>query len=315
AVTENGTLSSTGTIAFNDVDLIDSHTVSVASAEGNLGGLTASVSEKAGAANGSVSWSYSVDDAAVQYLAAGETKTETFTVTLDDGNGGTVDQTVSVVITGTNDAAVLGSATISLTEADTALSTSGTLTISDIDHGEAHFVAQNGTAGQYGSFSVDADGAWSYQAGAHNELAANQVVSDSFTVAAADGTTTSVTVTLTGTNDAAVLSSATAALTETNAALSASGQLTISDVDSAATFVAQSGTAGQYGSFSVDANGAWSYQAGAHNELAANQVVSDSFTVAAADGTTTSVTVTLTGTNDAAVLSSATAALTETNAA
>ncbi|RAU20106.1 hypothetical protein CU669_20215, partial [Paramagnetospirillum kuznetsovii] len=64
AVTENGGLASSGTIAFNDVDLTDGHTVSIASTEGNLGSLTASVSEKAGAADGSVSWSYSVDDAA-----------------------------------------------------------------------------------------------------------------------------------------------------------------------------------------------------------------------------------------------------------
>ena len=35
-------------------------------------------------------WSYSVADAAAQYLAAGQTVTETYQLTLDDGNGGTV---------------------------------------------------------------------------------------------------------------------------------------------------------------------------------------------------------------------------------
>ncbi len=39
----------------------------------------------------------------MQYLGAGETATETFTVTIDDGKGGTVSQTVTVVVTGTND--------------------------------------------------------------------------------------------------------------------------------------------------------------------------------------------------------------------
>ncbi len=43
---------------------------------------------------------YEVDNAAVQYLGVGETATETFTVTIDDGKGGTVSQTVTVVVTG-----------------------------------------------------------------------------------------------------------------------------------------------------------------------------------------------------------------------
>src|SRR2546421_202413 len=54
-----------------------------------------------------------------------------------------------------------------------------------------------------------------------------------------------------GTNDAAVLSAAVANLTETNLAadISTAGTLTISDVDSPATFVAQAATAGTYGTF------------------------------------------------------------------
>ena len=42
-----------------------------------------------------------------QYLAKNQTKVEQFTITLDDGNGGTVDRTIEVTITGTNDAPVL----------------------------------------------------------------------------------------------------------------------------------------------------------------------------------------------------------------
>ncbi|UUZ49630.1 VCBS domain-containing protein [Massilia sp. B-10] len=62
--------------------------------------------------------------------------------------------------------------------------------------------------------------------------------SDVFTVTSADGTTSTITVNIIGTNDAAVISTTTANLTETNSVLAASGILTISDVDSAATFVA-----------------------------------------------------------------------------
>ena len=74
-----------------------------------------------------------------------------------------------------------------------------------------------------------------------------------------------------GTNDAAVISgSSTAALTETNAAHRAGGDLNATDVDSAATFVAQSNAAGSngYGTFSIDAAGVWTYTMNnAHDEF------------------------------------------------
>src|SRR5204862_447272 len=105
------------------------------------------------------------------------------------------------------------------------------------------------------------------------------------TVSSADGTTTTVQVTIQGSNDAAVLSSATVALPETNAPLANGGTLTITDVDSAQTFVAQSNVAGTYGTFSIAANGAWTYTANsAYDSLNVGQSVSDTFTVASADG-------------------------------
>ena len=124
-------------------------------------------------------------------------------------------------------------------------------------------------------------------------------------MASADGTTTSVTINITGTNDPAVLSSATVNLTEANtsAAISTSGTLTISDVDSPQTFVTQAGTVGSYGTFAINTAGAWSYTASsAHDEFAAGSTHTDTFSVASADGTTTSVTINITGTNDAPVI-------------
>jgi len=86
-------------------------------------------------------------------------------------------------------------------------------------------------------------------------------------------------------------------------------------VDSPATFVAQTATLGTNGTFSINSAGAWTYTANsAFDSLNVGQSVSDTFTVAAADGTTTSVQVTINGTNDAAILSSAVVALNETNA-
>ncbi len=138
-------------------------------------------------------------------------------------------------------------------------------------------------------FAIDAAGAWTYTASsAHDEFADGVVYTDTFTVAASDGTTTSVTINITGTNDAAILSADVRNLTETNSAtdIGASGTLTISDVDSPATFVAQAGTAGAYGTFAIDAAGAWTYTASsAHDEFADGMVYTDTFTVASSDGT------------------------------
>nr|WP_262983450.1 VCBS domain-containing protein [Pseudomonas donghuensis] len=91
-----------------------------------------------------------------------------------------------------------------------------------------------------------------------------------------------------GSNDAAVLSSASVTLTETDAPLTTAGTLSISDVDSATTFVAQSNTAGSYGQFSISTGGAWSYVAdSAHNEFIAGTTYTDTFAVSSADGTPT----------------------------
>ncbi|WP_447774854.1 VCBS domain-containing protein [Pseudomonas chlororaphis] len=255
---------------------------------------------------------------AVQSLKAGESHDEVFSVQVSDGLGGVDTQLMTITVTGTNDAAVLSSASVTLSETNAPLTTGGSLTVSDIDSPES-FQAQTDTAGNYGKFSIDTGGAWTYVAdSAHNEFAAGTTYTDTFAVSSADGTLTSVTVHILGTNDAAVLSADIANLTETNAAvdISTAGTLTISDVDSAATFVAQTDTAGNYGKFSIDTSGAWTYVAdSAHNEFAAGTTYTDTFAVSSADGTLTSVTVHILGTNDAAVLSADIANLTETNAA
>src|SRR6185503_16881261 len=97
-------------------------------------------------------------------------------------------------------------------------STSGTLTVSDVDS-DPSFNVQSGTSGTYGSFSISAGGAWTYTASsAHDEFVAGTTYTDTFAVTSADGTSTSVTINITGTNDPAVLSSATVDLTEADSA-------------------------------------------------------------------------------------------------
>ncbi|WP_273863242.1 VCBS domain-containing protein, partial [Pseudomonas sp. B3G-3] len=150
---------------------------------------------------------------------AGESHDEVFSVQVSDGLGGVDTQLVTITVTGTNDAAVLSSASVTLSETNAPLTTGGSLTVSDIDSPES-FQAQIDTADNYGKFSIGTGGAWTYIAdSAHNEFAAGTTYTDTFAVSSADGTLTSVTVHILGTNDAAVLSADIANLTETNAAV------------------------------------------------------------------------------------------------
>ncbi|MER0107151.1 VCBS domain-containing protein [Aeromonas dhakensis] len=77
-------------------------------------------------------WTYNVDNSKVQYLGEGETKVETFVVESVDGTT----HTVTITITGVNDAAVItGTDTGGVTEDESnpTLTETGTLTVSDVD--------------------------------------------------------------------------------------------------------------------------------------------------------------------------------------
>ncbi|WP_038630897.1 VCBS domain-containing protein [Pseudomonas chlororaphis] len=305
AAQEDTTLSVSGQFSSADID----HDASaIWTINGSPTGSYGSI-----AVDGSGQWTYTLANGtdgvagAVQSLKAGESHDEVFSVQVSDGLGGVDTQLVTITVTGTNDAAVLSSASVTLSETNAPLTTGGSLTVSDIDSPES-FQAQIDTAGNYGKFSIGTGGAWTYIAdSAHNEFAAGTTYTDTFAVSSADGTLTSVTVHILGTNDAAVLSAGIANLTETNAAvdISTAGTLTISDVDSAATFIAQTDTAGNYGKFSIDTGGAWTYVAdSAHNEFAAGTTYTDTFAVSSADGTLTSVTVHIAGSNDLPTITS-----------
>ena len=254
-------------------------------------------------------WTY-VANSAFNELNVGQSLSDSFTVASADGTA----TSVKVTINGSNDAAVLGAANVVLTETNAALTTTGTLSISDVDS-PATFVAQRNVAGKNGTFNIDTAGAWTYVANsAFDELSAGQNVSDNFTVTSADGTSATVKVTIKGSNDPAILGTASAVLTETNEALSTSGTLSISDVDNPTTFVARKNVNGKYGIFNIDAAGAWTYATnGALDRISEGQSVSDSFTVSSADGTQTTVEVTINGTNDPAVPGAPSVSLKETN--
>src|SRR5205823_4217836 len=274
-------ISTSGTLTISDVDSPTSEDRRAAT----VGSYGTFAIDTAGA------WSYTASSAH-NGCVRGTTYASAWTAAVGAG----ALTSVTIHILGTNDAAVLSADTRNLTETALAgdISTSGTLTISDVDS-PATFVAQAATVGSYGTFAIDTAGAWTYTANSsHNDFVAATTYTATFSVASADGTLTSVTVHILAPNSVPTRRASDLNLTETALAgdISTSGTLTISDVDSPATFVAQAATVGSYGTFAIDTAGAWTYTASsAHNEFVAGTTYTDTFAVASADGTLTSVTI------------------------
>lgn len=105
-VTTPGAEHRSGTISFSDADLGDIHTVSyLPDAGGYYGTFTPVITDAATTDGvGEVSWNFSVNDADIQHLGANQAVSQIYHVTIDDNNGGTTGQDVSVTIQGVNDA-------------------------------------------------------------------------------------------------------------------------------------------------------------------------------------------------------------------
>ena len=84
-----------------------------------------------------VTWTYTVAAGAVDDLAAGQTITQVYTVTVTDSSGATDTETVTIVITGTNDAPVINGGPVAgnLTEDFPTLNLGGQVTVTDPDQG------------------------------------------------------------------------------------------------------------------------------------------------------------------------------------
>ena len=178
-------------------------------------------------------------------------------------------------------------------------------------NGTAISAASTVIHGTYGDLTINPDGSYSYVASSAvaQALAEGAPATETFNYTVIDtqgGISNAATLTfhITGVNDEATLSSASIELTETDEQgdISTSGMLTITDVDSAETFVAQPDTDGVYGKFTIDAAGNWTYTAnGAHDEFVAGEHYTEHFDVFSADGTATTVDIDILGTNDAPV--------------
>jgi VCBS repeat-containing protein len=239
----------TGTLTFADVDLSDVHTVNVAVSSAVWSGgdfvpartladlqaaLLTTLHDSNGTGAGGVDWSFSIEDKDLDFLAAGETLTITYDVTVMDGATSST-QTVTITATGADDPLVINPATAEATDTqfidagnvvaagaldlNTGGDASAVATVTEVNGSAANVGAE--IAGTYGTLTLNADGNYVYIANsAFDALQDGANPTDQFTFTATDSLSRSVTTTLTfnvtGTDDAPRITAAdtTASLTE-----------------------------------------------------------------------------------------------------
>jgi len=325
ANTAQGVLSATGTLTSTDVDDPANTFAAVSTPTESAHGFGTFTMTTAGV------WDYTIDqtNSAVQALNVGDTLTDTFTVTSIDGTP----QVVTITIDGTNDAAVISGATTgSVTEdggtkCDPPTAT-GKLTATDVDNAPGFKAVNCPTASDahYGSFTMTADGVWTYKLDDSNcavqALNVGDTLTDTFKVTSLDGTAQLVTVTIHGANDAAIIDGtkhgsvieAGGVANSVSCKPTATGTLTDTDVDNTPnTFTAidtPKASTGGYGTFTMTADGVWTYTLDNTNckvqALNVCDKLTDCFTVTTVDGTPQVVTITINGANDAAIIHGAT---------
>lgn len=223
-----------GTIAFTDVDVGDTHSAAVTgvATNGDTNGIAlatlagfltlGAVTSSSGGSTGSVDWSFEADDALFDYLGAGESLEIAYTVEVDDNNGGTASETVAITINGLNDTPVneAGVVTGAVSE-DNVLAASGDVNASDADSSDvlsfnlAGDADNDGTVdGAFGSISMDeATGEWTYTldnaSAAVQDLNTGDVETELFEVEITDGSgglaTQTISVTVSGEDDSSIV--------------------------------------------------------------------------------------------------------------
>ena len=283
-------------------------------------------------------WTYVVNNDDVQYLDDGESVTEVYTVTASDGTTGEV----TITINGADDPSEI---TVGEGDSDTGevtedvevdlesnnLTTSGTLTITDVDANDVAAFQPNGIFTPEGStnetalgmLTITDDGEWTYIVNNDDVqyLDDDEFVTEVYIVTAIDGTTSEVTITINGADDPSEITvgegdSDTGEVTEdlnvnteTNE-LMASGTLTITDVDTSdnpafkpnGVFTPVGSTYSlALGMLTITPEGAWSYVVdnNAVQYLGDDDTVIERYVVTATDGVEHVIEITINGVNDA----------------
>ena len=185
----------------------------------------------------------------------------------------------------------------------------GNVGVADVDVGEDSVTAQTDTVTLYGTFSIDANGDWTYTLDKDNVavmalVSVSDSVTDSIAVTSADGTMANLEITITGTGAAVNTPAEFAGLMASvanNADSDLTGKITVTDVDAGEAVIGvQTDVMTTFGTFSIDVDGNWTYTLDTANATVSSLVdamdtVVDTISVASADGTTADLEITISG--------------------
>ena len=306
SVNEHGVIDeAVGQLIAVDPDHSDSVTWGVVQPKGSFGELYIDAS--------SGEWRYQLDNQAPSTAALTDRQvaTETFLVTATDSSGVPVEQTVTISVHGTNQSATVsgiftGSVTEDLVSPSGHLETQGQLSVIDPDSGENAFTPEILT-GKYGQIDIDAHGHWVYTADNNNatiqSLKGGEQLKEVLYVHTIDGTSQAISITVSGTNDKAVISGVTTGTLKEDVITDYQGKLDVIDTDAGQSgFVEQPNTQGQYGVFTIDSDGLWHYvlnnQDSKVQGLNEGQQLTETFTVKTLDGTSREIQVNIQGTDE-----------------
>ncbi|MDB5694183.1 MAG: hypothetical protein JWO81_3246, partial [Alphaproteobacteria bacterium] len=296
-------------VLANDTDVDDGHSFTLVSASAAAGQGTASV------VGNQVQWNPGGD---FDHLAAGATATVVVNYTMQDEHGAASSSTLTITVTGTNDAPVAVADTAATTE-NAPVTIDVLANDHDPDDGAVLTVtAASAPVGQ-GSATIVGNQV-QFDPGTdfdHLAAGATQVVSVSYTIQDEHGASSSATVavTVTGTNDAPVAHADTASGTE-NQVLNISVLANDTDVDDGAVLSLVSASAPSGKGIAAAVGSQVQFNPGTdfdHLAAGATEIVVLNYVMQDEHGATSSstVTVTVTGTNDAPVAVADTAATTE----
>jgi uncharacterized delta-60 repeat protein len=259
---------------------------------------------------------YTFDASSYDSLATGQTQVLNIAFTATDGIATSTAENLTITITGTNDVPVAVASSNAVLEDATII---GSVSATDADAGAVLTYALVNAAPT--GLTFNNDGTYSFDASSYDSLAAGQTQVLNIAFTATDGIDTStaedLTITITGTNDAAIITGTSTGSvlesgTSTSGTPTATGDLNATDVDNTSdtwTAVATATTsANGYGSYTLTANGVWAYTLNNTNNtvqaLNTGTTLTDTFTVQTIDGTTQTISITINGTNDAPIISS-----------
>ncbi len=261
-IEDDAAATTSGAITVTDVDAGQSAVANPGTLQGTYGSLAL-------AADGT--WVYTLNNAlpSVQALVEDIIVIDSFQVTSLDG---TATQSIDINVQGTNDAATVSGNAGSVTEDDVFSDdgvdfppqTSGQIIVTDVDTGE-NTVANPGTYdGVYGSLELAFDGTWDYilnNTGPEvQSLRADETANDVFTLFTFDGTPFDLTIAVQGENDTAVVGGRRFdTITIEFEDLSASGFVTVTDIDRGEAGVVARTYEGTYGDLTMNADGTWFY--------------------------------------------------------